>query len=157
MIITGTLLHKKVELTNAGKVHSLKSRTWKWSKLIKTWIQGHDSRGANPQKKKKTIGKTHFSNFRKKKKMDVNRGQAILKNSNDGSDCKAVRLETCAAKTWHNSKPLLMEKHIILKLELQRTWMRIMCVGFGESRFEIGILLMFGRIRANEFPLIKFN
>ena len=27
-----------------------------------------------------------------------------------------------------------MEKHIILKLEFQRTWMRIMCVGFGESR-----------------------
>ena len=86
--------------------------------------------------------------------MDVNRGQAILKNSNDGSDCKAVRLETCATTTCHNSKPLLMEKHIILKFEFQRTWMRIMCVGFGESRFGVEILLIFGPCVLNEFSLI---
>ena len=65
--------------------------------------------------------------------------------------------ETSAAKTCHNSKPLLMEKHIILKVKFQRTWMRSMCVGFGDSRFGIEILLMFKTIRPNEFPLIKLN
>ena len=86
--------------------------------------------------------------------MEVNRDQAILINSSDASECKPVRLETSAAKTCHNSKPLLMEKHIILKLEFQRTWMRSMCVGFDESRFGVQILLMFGPLRVNEFPLI---